>query len=117
MVGAMIGGMWMIVAGIGVAAYGLLPKGLSQQIEASSQLAVRAPEDAPLSAAHWRLMAVLVVALVIDLMKPARLGFALPCMIDESGLLRAPASPLPFFPLVGTVLRPFFRWPVAHHSG
>src|SRR3546814_1825260 len=36
--GAMIAGMWMIVAGIGVAAYGLLPKGLSQQIEASSQL-------------------------------------------------------------------------------
>src|SRR3546814_4058409 len=75
--GAMIAGMWMIVAGIGVAAYGLLPKGLSQQIEASSQLAVSAPEDAPLSAAHWRLMAVLVVALVIDLMKPASLCFVI----------------------------------------
>src|SRR3546814_19905387 len=60
--GAMIAGMWMIVAGIGVAAYGLLPRGLSQQIEASSKLAVSAPEDAPLSAAPWRLMAVLFVA-------------------------------------------------------
>src|SRR3546814_16265701 len=106
--GAMIAGMWMIVAGIGVAAYGLLPKGLSQQIEASSQLAVSAPEDAPLSAAHWRLLAVLVVALVIDIMKPASLGFALPGMIDEYGVSRATASLPDFFAIVGTVVGSFF---------
>ena len=102
--GAMIAGMWMIVAGIGLAAYGLLPKGLSRQIETSSQLAVSAPEDAPLSAAHWRLMGVLVVALVIDIMKPASLGFTIPGMIDEYGAPKATVSLVPFFALVGTVV-------------
>jgi putative MFS transporter len=37
-----------------------------------------APEDAPLSRAHWTLMVALVVALVIDVMKPASLGFTGP---------------------------------------
>src|SRR3546814_5456540 len=52
-------------------------------------------------------MAVLVVALVIDIMKPASLGFALPGMIDEYGVSRATASLLAFFALVGTVLGSF----------
>src|SRR3546814_17266633 len=82
--GAMIAGMWMIVAGIGVAAYGLLPKGLSQQIEASSQLAVSAPADAPLSAATWRLMEVLGFVLVLDIMKPATHGFSFAGLIAET---------------------------------
>src|SRR5688500_18403955 len=60
----MIAGMWMIIAGIGVAAYGLLPRNLAAQRAASEGLVVAAPEDAPLSWAHWRLMLVLVVALV-----------------------------------------------------
>src|SRR3546814_14021439 len=68
--GAMIAGLWMIVAGIGVAASGLLAKGLSQQIEASSQPAVSATEAAPQSHATWRLTAVRGGAAVIALLKP-----------------------------------------------
>ena len=47
---------------------------------------------------HWRLMVVLVVALVIDVMKPATLGFTLPGMMNEyqvdqgDGLARCPSS-------------------------
>ena len=115
--GAMIAGMWMIVAGIGLAAYGLLPKGLSRQIETSSQLAVSAPEDAPLSAAHWRLMGVLVVALVIDIMKPASLGFTIPGMIDEYGVPRETVSLVPFVALVGTVVGSFLWGVVADIYG
>ncbi|WP_332818742.1 MFS transporter [Sphingopyxis sp.] len=103
----MIAGMWMIVVGIGIAAYGLLPRNLSQQMDVSSQLAVSAPEDAPLSPAHWRLMAVLVVALVIDIMKPASLGFTIPGMIDEYGVPRATVSLVPFVALIGTVVGSF----------
>src|SRR5579859_2391304 len=61
--GGMLFGMGLIVAGIGVAAYGLLPRAIGIQIRTASRIAVHAPEDAPLSAAHWGLMAVLVVAL------------------------------------------------------
>lgn len=103
----MIAGMYLIVAGIAVAAYGLLPRNLSQQMAASSRIAVSAPEDAPLSWAHWRLMGVLVIALVIDIMKPASLGFTIPGMIDEYGVPRATVSLVPFVALVGTVLGSF----------
>jgi putative MFS transporter len=113
----MIAGMGLIVAGIGVAAYGLLPKGLSQQLAASSELVIAAPEDAPLSWRHWRLMFVLVVALIIDIMKPAALGFAIPGMIDEYGVPRETVSLVPFFALVGTVVGSFLWGVVADIYG
>ena len=47
---------------------------------------VAAPEDVPLGRAHWRLMMVLTIALVIDVMKPASLGFVIPGMRDEYGV-------------------------------
>ena len=81
----MVVGMVLIVAGVAVAAYGLLPRNVAQQIAASREVVVSPPEDAPLSAAHWRLMTVLVIALVIDVMKPASLGFTIRGMIDEYG--------------------------------
>jgi putative MFS transporter len=65
---------------------------------------VSPPEDARLLPAHWRLMAVLVIALVIDVMKPASLGFVLPGMMDEYALDQATASLFPLFALIGTVI-------------
>lgn len=99
----MIFGMFLIVGGIGVAAYGLLPQKIGQQVEAASHITVAAPEDLKLGGAHWVLMAVLVVALVIDVMKPAALGFVMPGMTKEYGVSKAIASYVPFFALVGTV--------------
>ena len=113
----MIAGMVLIIAGVGLAAYGLLPRNLSQQMAASNQLAVSAPEDAPLSWAHWRLMGVLVIALVIDIMKPASLGFTIPGMIDEYGVPRATVSLVPFVALIGTVIGSFLWGVVADIYG
>jgi MFS transporter, putative metabolite:H+ symporter len=101
--GAMIFGMFLIVAGIGVAAYGLLPRGVQEQIRVAQHVSVHAPEDAPLSAAHWKLMAVLVIALIIDVMKPAALGFIMPGMVDEYSVAKKTAALVPFFALIGTV--------------
>src|SRR5690606_21532243 len=100
----MVWGMVLIIGGCGVAAYGLLPRNVSQQIAASQEIVVSPPEDAPLSAALWRLMAVLVVALVIDVMKPASLGFTLPGMKSEYAIGQAYASWLPLSALAGTVV-------------
>ncbi len=99
----MLFGMALIVAGIAVSAYGLLPVSIGQQIRTASRIAVHAPEDAPLSLAHWMLMAVLVVALIIDVMKPAALGFVMPGMTVEYGVPKKTAALVPFFALVGTV--------------
>ena len=100
----MIVGMVAIVGGVAIAAYGLLPRDIAGQIAASQEIVVSPPEDAPLSAAHWMLMAVLVIALAIDIMKPATLGFVLPGMRAEYQVDTATVSEFPFSALVGTVL-------------
>jgi putative MFS transporter len=99
----MTAGMALIVAGILVAAYGLLPRRPASGAHAAHAVAVSAPEDAPLGPAHWRLMAVLTIALVIDVMKPASLGFVVPGMLDEYGVSAATVAWLPFAALCGTV--------------
>jgi putative MFS transporter len=100
----MVAGMAAIIIGVAVAAYGLLPRNISRQLAASQDIVVSPPEDAPLSAAHWTLMSVLVVALVIDIMKPASLGFTIPGMVSEYHVTKATASLVPFFALSGTVV-------------
>jgi MFS transporter, putative metabolite:H+ symporter len=100
----MVVGMAAIIVGVGIAAYGLLPRNISEQLKARQDVVVSPPEDAPLSGAHWGLMFVLVVALGIDIMKPASLGFTIPGMVDEYHQTKATVSLVPFFALVGTVL-------------
>ncbi len=101
---SMMFGMLLIVAGIALAGYGLVPKSVGAHLAGVPRLAVAAPEDAPLSPAHWGLMAVLVVALSIDVMKPASLGFVMPGMVAEYAVSKAHAALVPFFALMGTVV-------------
>ena len=100
----MIAGMVAIVAGCGIAAYGLLPRDIAGQLAASQEIVVTPPEDAPLGPAHWGLMSVLVIALIIDIMKPATLGFTLPGMMSEYHVTKATVSSFPFSALLGTVI-------------
>ncbi|MDQ6684179.1 MAG: MFS transporter [Pseudomonadota bacterium] len=100
----MLWGMALIVAGIVVAGYGLLPRQPVAFAVQRLETAVSAPEDAPLGAAHWRLMGVLTVALIIDVMKPASLGFVVPGMRSEYAIAAATVAWLPFAALCGTVV-------------
>jgi putative MFS transporter len=97
-------GMALIIVGVGVAAYGLLPRDVGKQLAASQDIVVSPPEDAPLTAAHWKLMVVLVIALIIDVMKPASLGFTIPGMSSEYHASKQTVSLVPFFALTGTVV-------------
>src|ERR1700755_2383141 len=54
----MIFGMVAIVAGCGIAAYGLLPRNIGHQLAASQDIVVSPPEDQPLGRPHWMLMSV-----------------------------------------------------------
>jgi putative MFS transporter len=101
---AMIAGMGLIIGGVLVAAYGLLPRNLDARRAAAADIIVAAPEDAHLGWAHWQLMLVLVVALIIDVMKPASLGFTVPGMMAEYGVPKKTVSLVPFFALMGTVV-------------
>ena len=100
----MLWGMALIAAGIVVAGAGLLPRRRAAGAAAPPPTVVSAPEDAPLGRAHGVLMAVLTVALVIDVMKPASLGFVVPGMALEYGVPKATVAWLPFAALCGTVL-------------
>ena len=104
--GGMLLGMAAIVIGIGVAGYGLLPK--STPLSAAQAVeALAPPEDAPLTRAHWGMAALLGLALIIDIMKPASLGFVTPGMRVEYGVGGETVAWLPFAALTGTVLGSF----------
>ena len=98
----MLCGMGLILTGIPMAAYGLFPvrSGAEQNLIASFQL--HSLDNARLTWRHWRLVVVLAVALVVDVMKPATLGFVMPGMSKEYGISASTASLLAFFAMIGT---------------
>src|SRR5579864_4778095 len=97
----MLVGMALIIVGIGAAAYGLLPR---RQPQPFSYGSIIPPEDAPLTKAHWIQLTLLAVALVIDVMKAATLGFVIPGMRTEYGLGSAAIAVLPLVALTGTTV-------------
>jgi MFS transporter, putative metabolite:H+ symporter len=97
----MLAGMGLIIFGVGLAAYGLLPSARQQQI---GSVSITPPEDAPLTKAHWTQIVLLSIALVIDVMKASSLGFVLPGMRAEYGLSFSAVAILPFVALLGTTV-------------
>src|SRR4029079_13574173 len=93
-----------IVGGCAIAAYGLLPKNIARQLAASQDIVVLSTEDLRPQRTHWGLMFFLVIALIIDIMKPATLGFTLPGMMSEYHVTKATVSYFPFSALTGTVI-------------
>lgn len=98
-------GMALIVVGIGFAAFGLLPRQLPSHERVIETIAP--PEDAPLTRAHWGMAGLLALALIIDIMKPASLGFVTPGMRAEYQVDKAMVAWLPLAALTGTVIGSF----------
>jgi MFS transporter, putative metabolite:H+ symporter len=101
----MLSGMVFIGGGTAAAWYGLLPAARTRNelpSEAPQAAAPQAPDsEGQLRWPHWRLLIVLAVALVIDTMKPAALGFTIPGMSQEYGLPRELVALFPFLALTG----------------
>ena len=101
----MLGGMLLILAGMGLTAYGLVPTGeRAARRERAGALHFHAMDAAHLTPLHWGMLFVLGVALVIDVMKPATLGFVIPGMKAEYGLAGTQVAMLPLSGLGGTTL-------------
>ena len=100
----MLVGMGLIVLGVAAAAYGLLPRRRPDHLSHGS---IVPPEDAPLTKAHWVQIGLLAVALVVDVMKAATLGFVTPGMRIEYGLGLASIAVLPVVALTGTTVGSF----------
>jgi putative MFS transporter len=105
--GSMLLGMATIVLGYVLSGYGLLPNAGTRVPPGEMLETIAPPEDAPLTPAHWRMAGLLSVALIIDIMKPASLGFVTPGMRTEYGVGLSIVAWLPFAALAGTVLGSF----------
>jgi len=102
---AMMWGMAAIVLGIALAGYGLLPR--TRAVRGLPIEPIAPPENAPLSRRHWGVAALLALALVIDIMKPASLGFVTPGMRTEYSLTATLVAWLPLAALTGTAVGSF----------
>lgn len=101
----MLTGMLMIIGGMALTAYGLMPASRATTTrQRASDMHFQAMDAARLTPLHWGMMFVLGVALVIDVMKPATLGFVIPGMRGEYGLKGTQVAWLPFVALGGTTL-------------
>ncbi|MBG0827684.1 MFS transporter [Planomonospora sp. ID67723] len=109
----MMVGMGLIVVGLAVTAYGLVPRDLKAARQAGERR-IRVKDDARLRPAHLGLILVMTAAVTIDAMKPITLAFVAPGMGKEYGLKSVlnpdgdlPVALLPLFGLTGTVLGSF----------
>ncbi|HWC79140.1 MAG TPA: MFS transporter [Pseudonocardiaceae bacterium] len=103
---AMTIGMVLIVVGLAAAVWALFParptRPEAERTVPRGQFA--ALEQTRLTRAHWGLIAVLTIGMVVDTMKPASLGFVVPGMVKEYGLAKSTVALLPFVAISGTVL-------------
>lgn len=103
----MLWGMAMIPAGLLLAGYGLMPR-LAQmrhvRQHARDHQHFHIADGVPLNREHWKLVIVLIIALAVDVMKPATLGFVMPGMTAEYGISKPTAGLLALFALTGTTV-------------
>jgi len=102
----MIAGMALIGLGVVLACWGALPK-RHHLHGPTAGTSYEAPDSTPLNRWHGGVLAVLTVGLVIDVMKPATLGFVLPGLTREYGIAKSTAALLPFVALTGTTVGSF----------
>jgi putative MFS transporter len=107
----MLVGMYLIIAGLIAATYGLFPRGAIRRRGSGGgdvlQARFKAMDAARLTPAHWGLLTVLGFALIIDVMKPATLGFVIPGTMAEYHITTRQVAVLPLVALAGTTVGSF----------
>lgn len=104
---AMLAGMVLVPLGVLLAGYGLMPR-LEQMRRTlhpdRDPLPFHAADHVPLNREHWKLVTVLTIALAVDVMKPATIGFVMPGLSVEYGIGASTAGLLALSALTGTVI-------------
>ncbi|MDP9222092.1 MAG: MFS transporter, partial [Actinomycetota bacterium] len=121
--GLMLLGMALILAGFVLTYIGLAPRITHRASE--SHLKVQAFDDAKLRPAHYRLIAVLLVAIAVDTLKPFTFAFIIPGVTLEYGLRSAthpapgalPVALWPFVAITGTAIGSFLWGYLADRIG
>lgn len=104
--GWMLTGMALIPLGLGLAFHGLMPRlGQMRHVLAGGKhLQFHLADSVALNREHWQVVAVLVVALTVDVMKPATTGFVIPGLTAEYGISTRSAGWLALVALMGTTV-------------
>jgi putative MFS transporter len=100
----MLVGMAMIPIGLLMSGYGLMPRSSKIPQNYDDALHFHVADGIPLNIEHWKLVAVLFVAVAVDVMKPATLGFVMPGMSVEYKIGNETVGVLVLVALTGTVL-------------
>jgi len=104
--GWMLAGMAAIPLGVALAGFGLMPRmaQMRRTLHDSGRVHFHLADHIALNREHWKLIAVLMVALAVDVMKPATLGFVVPGMSHEYAIPKPTASWLALVALTGTTV-------------
>src|SRR6185437_11609360 len=102
----MLVGMALVPLGVLLAGYGLMPRmeQMRRTLQDRTPLPFHAADHVPLNREHWKLVAVLTLALAVDVMKPATIGFVMPGKSAEYGISGSTAGFLALSALTGTVV-------------
>lgn len=102
----MLAGMAMIALGLLLSAYGLMPRigRMARSVQGDRHLQFHVADGVPLNVEHWKLVLVLVIALAVDVLKPATLGFVLPGLAQEYAISTRSAGLLALVALTGTTV-------------
>lgn len=105
-------GMALIPVGLLFSTYGMMPRLAQLRLAMAGEhgelpgrhLHFHIADGVPLNREHWTLVIVLIVALAVDVMKPATLGFVMPGMSSEYSISKPTASLLALVALTGTTV-------------
>lgn len=100
---SMLIGMALIAVGATIACTAALPRRATVGSD-TVMTAYEARPETTLGRWHASLIAALIIGLIIDVMKPATLGFVLPGLAREYGIERSTAALLPLAALTGTTV-------------
>jgi putative MFS transporter len=105
-------GMALIPIGLLLSSYGMMPRLAQLRLAMAGEhgelpgrhMYFHVADGVPLNREHWTLVIVLIVALAVDVMKPATLGFVMPGMSSEYSISKPTASLLALVALTGTTV-------------
>lgn len=98
-------GMALIPFGLALACYGLMPRLAILRLNNSVEvLNFHIADNSPLTSEHLKLVFALLVAVIVDVMKPATLGFVMPGMTLEYQITNEAVGSLALIALTGTAI-------------
>lgn len=110
-------GMALIVAGVAFAAWSLLARRTNSTSSAPSHENGLRMEAEHLGRAQVLMLAVCIVGLMIDVMKPATIAFVLPGLSAEYDISKGEAALLPLIALTGTAVGSLIWGQIADRAG